>query len=142
MAATGRSVPRPDGGPSHGRTRSGLPAAEVWSAVSSADAALLQNTLMRVPDKVCAVALSTLPREKRMAVYARIAGPKAARIEQEIALEGRRRTSAPVRARIIRSFLSYFGRERKVPGRIWIRPTRGRRPAREDGRPYPPYFSS
>jgi hypothetical protein len=27
-----------------------------------------------------------------------------------------------VRSRIIRSFLSYFGRARKVPGRIWIRP--------------------
>ncbi len=101
-------------------------AAAVWEAVSSADAALLQNTLMRIPDKVCAVALSALPREKRMLLYARIAGPKAGRIEEEIALETRRRTSALVRARIIRSFLSYFGRARKVPGRIWIRPRRDR----------------
>lgn len=98
------------------------PAGAVWDAVSSADGALLQNTLMRMPDKVCAVALATLPREKRMVVYARIAGPKAARIEEEIGLEARRRTSALVRARIIRSFLSYFGRARKVPGRIWIKP--------------------
>jgi hypothetical protein len=101
-------------------------AASVWDAVSSADAAVLQNTLMRIPDKVCAVALATLPREKRMLLYARIAGPKAGRIEEEIALETRRRTSAPVRARIIRSFLSYFGRARRVPGRIWIRPRRDR----------------
>lgn len=99
-------------------------AGAVWNAVSAADAALLQNTLMRVPDKVCAVALATLPREKRMLLYSRIAGPKAARIEEEIVLETRRRTSALVRARIIRSFLSYFGRARKVPGRIWIRPRR------------------
>jgi len=98
------------------------PAAAVWNAVSSTDTALLQNTLMRMPDKVCAVALATLPREKRMVVYSRIAGPKAARIEEEIGLEARRRTSAFVRARIIRSFLSYFGRAWKVPGRIWIRP--------------------
>ena len=86
------------------------------------DAAQLQNTLMRVPDKVCAVALSALPREKRMVVYSKIAGPKARRIEEEITLESRRRTSALVRARILGSFLSYFGRARKVPGRIWIRP--------------------
>ncbi len=113
---------RPGGG-TRGPAR-GSTAAAVWEAVSSADGATLQNTLMRVPDKVCAVALAALPREKRMMLYARIAGPKAARIEQEIALESRRRTSALVRARIMRSFLSYFGRARKVPGRIWIRPRR------------------
>jgi hypothetical protein len=77
-------------------------------------------------DKVCAVALATLPREKRLVVYSRIAGPKAARIEEEIGLEARRRTSGLVRARIIRSFLSYFGRARRVPGRIWIRPLKPR----------------
>ena len=102
----------------------GTPAGAVWDAVSAADATQLQNTLMRMPDKVCAVALATLPKEKRMLVYSRIAGPKAARIEEEIVLEGRRRTSALVRARLLRSFLSYFGRARRVPGRIWIRPRR------------------
>jgi hypothetical protein len=96
----------------------------VWDAVSAAGGSLLQNTLMRIPDKVCAVAFAALPREKRLMIYSRIAGPKAARIEEEIVLEGRRRTSALVRARIIRSFLSYFGRARKVSGRIWIRPKR------------------
>ena len=96
----------------------------VWDAVSAAGGSLLQNTLMRIPDKVCAVAFAALPREKRLMIYSRIAGPKAARIEEEIVLEGRRRTSALVRARIIRSFLSYFGRARKVSGRIWIRPRR------------------
>jgi hypothetical protein len=100
------------------------PAGAIWDAVSAADAAVLQNTLMRIPDKVCAVALSALPREKRLVIYSRIAGPKAARIEEEITLEARRRTSAFVRARIVRSFLSYFGRARKVSGRIWIRPHR------------------
>ena len=103
------------------------PAAAIWDAVSSADTVLLQNTLMRMPDKVCAVALATLPKEKRMAIYSRIAGPKAARIEEEIELEARRRTGALVRARIIRSFLSYFGRARRVPGRIWIKPIKPRR---------------
>jgi hypothetical protein len=100
------------------------PAGTVWDVVSSADGTLLQNTLMRIPDKVCAVALAVLPKEKRLVVYSRIAGPKAARIEEEISLEARRRTSPLVRARIVRSFLSYFGRARKVPGRIWIRPHR------------------
>jgi hypothetical protein len=102
------------------------PTAAVWDAVSSAHAALLQNTLMRMPDKVCAVALATLPKEKRLVVYSRIAGPKAARIEEEIGLESRRRTMPLVRARIIRSFLSYFGRASRVPGRIWIKPIRPR----------------
>ena len=110
--------------PGRGVPPSSAAAGAVWDAVSAAGAAELQNTLMRVPDKVCAVALAALPREKRMLIYSRIAGPKAARIEEEIALETRRRTSALVRARIIRSFLSYFGRARKVPGRIWIRPRR------------------
>jgi hypothetical protein len=108
------------------------PAGAVWEAVSSAEAALLQNTLMRMPDKVCAVALATLPKEKRFVVYSRIAGPKAARIEEEIGLEARRRTSALMRARIIRSFLSYFGRVRRVPGRIWIRPIKPPHKTRED----------
>ena len=103
-------------------------AGSVWDALAALSAAALQNTLMRVPDKVCAVALATLPREKRQWLYSRIAGPKAARIEEEIALEARRRTSPRVRARIIRSFLSYFGRTDKVPGRIWIRPKRDGRP--------------
>ena len=100
------------------------PAGAVWDAVSAAEGAHLQNTLMRIPDKVCAVALAALPREKRLMIYSRIAGPKAARIEEEIVLEGRRRTSALVRARLLRSFLSYFGRARRVSGRIWIRPRR------------------
>ena len=107
-------------------TMNRTPAAAVWDAVSSADGAALQNTLMRIPDKVCAVALSTLPKEKRAGLYARIAGPKASRIEEEIALESRRRTSRLVRARIIRSFLSYFGRASQVPGRIWIKPIKPR----------------
>jgi len=100
------------------------PAGAVWDAVSAADGASLQNTLMRIPDKVCAVAFASLPREKRLVIYSRMAGPKAARIEEEIALETRRRTGALVKARIVRSFLSYFGRAGKVPGRIWIRPRR------------------
>lgn len=98
------------------------PAGPVWDAMAVLSGAALQNTLMRIPDKVCAVALATLPREKRRMLYSRIAGPKAARIEEEIALESRRRTSPRVRAWIIRSFLSYFGRAGRVPGRIWIRP--------------------
>jgi hypothetical protein len=100
------------------------PAKAVWEAVAALRGAALQNTLMRIPDKVCAVALASLPREKRLLLYSRIAGPKAARIEEEIALESRRRTSPRVKARITRSFLSYFGRAGRVPGRIWIRPRR------------------
>jgi hypothetical protein len=75
-----------------------------------------------MPDKVCAVALATLPLEKRFAVYSRIATTKAARIEEEIKLEARRRTSTLVRVRIIRFFFSYFGTARSTSSTIWIRP--------------------
>jgi len=79
---------------------------------------------MRMPDKVCAMGLATLPAERRRELYALIAAPKAARIEEEIRLEARRKTSALVKARILRSFLSYFGRADRTPGTIWIRPKR------------------
>ena len=81
---------------------------------------------MRMPDKVCAVAFATLTEERRQSLYSLIAPPKAARIEEEIRLESRRRTSALVRGRILRTFLSYFGRARKAAGTIYIRPRRGR----------------
>jgi len=65
-------------------------------------------------------------KAKRCASRCAFAGPKAARIEEEIALESRRRTSPLMRARIVRSFLSYFGRASRVPGRIWIKPIKPR----------------
>lgn len=104
------------------RNASGL----VWDCVSGADRTVLQNVLMRIPDKVCAVALETLTEEKRQSLYALIAEPKAARIREEIRLESRRRTSALVRARILRTFLSYFGRAKKTTATIYIRPLRNR----------------
>jgi hypothetical protein len=97
----------------------------VWDCVSRADRTTLQNVLMRMPDKVCALAFATLTEERRQSLYALIAGPKTARIVEEIRLESRRRTSALVRGRILRTFLSYFGRARKAGGTIYIRPRRG-----------------
>jgi len=101
------------------------PAARIWDCVSRADRTTLQNVLMRMPDKVCAVAFATLTKERQQSLYALIAGPKAARIVEEIRLESRRRTSALVRNRILRSFLSYFGLAGKTEGTIYIRPRRG-----------------
>lgn len=92
------------------------------TCLSGTDATTLQNVLMRIPDKVCAVALSALPEKERTATLARMAPIKAERIREEIRLEARRRTTALVRGRIIRAFLSYFGRARKPGGPIWIRP--------------------
>ena len=100
-------------------------AARIWDCVSRTDRTTLQNILMRMPDKVCAVAFATLTRERQQSLYALIAGPKTARIIEEIRLESRRRTSALVRGRILRSFLSYFGLARKAGGTIYIRPRRG-----------------
>ena len=99
-------------------------AGQIWSCVSGADSTALQNILMRMPDKVCAVALATLSEGQRVSLYRLIAPTKAQRVKEEIRLEKGRRTSALVRARIIRSFLSYFGQAAKVPGTIWIRPRR------------------
>ena len=99
-------------------------AAVIWDCVSLADRTTLQNVLMRMPDKVCAVAFATLTRERQQTLYALIAGPKAARIAEEIRLESRRRTSQLVRGRILRSFLSYFGLARNAGGVIYIRPRR------------------
>jgi hypothetical protein len=99
-------------------------AARVWACVSGTSGTALQNILMRMPDKVCAVAFATLTREKQESLYALIAGPKAARIIEEIRLESRRRTSALVRRRILRNFLSYFGLAQKTGGTIYIKPRR------------------
>jgi hypothetical protein len=94
----------------------------VRQCLGGADATILQNILMRMPDKVCAVGLALLPEEERGPAYALIAPAKAARIREEIRLEARRRTTALVRGRIIRTFLSYFGKAKKTSGPIWIRP--------------------
>jgi hypothetical protein len=99
-------------------------AERVWECVGRVDKTTLQNILMRMPDKVCAVALATLAPAKQEALYTLIAAPKAARIREEIRLEARRRTSALVHGRIIRTFLSYFGEGGRATGRIWIRPRR------------------
>jgi hypothetical protein len=99
-------------------------AGQIWRCVSGANSTTLQNILMRMPDKVCAVALAMLSESQRLSLYPLIAGTKAARVKEEMRLEKGRRTSPLVRARIIRSFLSYFGQAAKVPGTIWIRPRR------------------
>jgi hypothetical protein len=98
--------------------------AKVWTCVGGTSRTALQNILMRMPDKVCAVALAMLSESQRLSLYTLIAGTKAARVKEEMRLEKGRRTSPLVRARIIRSFLSYFGQAAKVPGTIWIRPRR------------------
>jgi hypothetical protein len=99
-------------------------AGRIWACVSGADRTTLQNVLMRMPDKVCAVALSMLTETQRLALYPLIAGPKAARVREEMRLEKGRRTSPLVHARIVRTFLSFFGQATRTPGTIWIRPRR------------------
>jgi hypothetical protein len=96
----------------------------VKRALTGVDATALQNTLMRMPDKVCAAGFALLPPEERPPLYALLAPAKTARIEEEIRLEARRRTSALVRARLLRMFLSYFGAARATSGTIWIKPRR------------------
>ncbi len=84
----------------------------------------LQNILMRIPDKVCAAAFSTLTDHARVRLYALVADAKASRIREEIRLEARRRTSPLVRARLLRSFLSYFSHGTARAPRVWIKPIR------------------
>jgi hypothetical protein len=97
-------------------------AAAVRQCLAGVHPTTLQNILMRMPDKVCAVGLATLTEEERAPAYALIAPAKAMRVREEIRLEARRRTTPLVRGRIIRAFLSYFGKAKKPGGPIWIRP--------------------
>jgi hypothetical protein len=97
----------------------------VRKCLAGVDSTTLQNILMRMPDKVCAVGLASLAEEERLPAYALIAPTKALRIKEEIRLEMRRRTTPLMRGRIIRVFLSYFGKARAstgATGPIWIRP--------------------
>jgi hypothetical protein len=98
--------------------------AKVWTCVGGTSRTALQNILMRMPDKVCAVALATLSENQRLSLYPLIAGPKAVRVREEMRRERSRRTSPLVRARILKTFLSYFGQATRTPGTIWIRPRR------------------
>jgi len=79
---------------------------------------------MAMSDKICAVALATLPDGKRDAVYALIAPTKARRIREEIRLESRRRTTHAVRDRILREFLKSFDAGPGARPTIYIRPKR------------------
>ncbi len=97
-------------------------AAAVRQCLAGVGTTALQNILMRMPDKVCAVGLAALTEDERAPAYTLIAPAKASRIREEIRLEARRRTTALVRGRIIRAFLSYFGKAKKPVGPVWIRP--------------------
>ena len=99
-------------------------ALHIRELIARTERTMLQNILMRIPDKVCAVALATLPDDSRASLYALIAGSKASRIREEIRLESRRRTSATVRDRLMRSFLSYFDSDARRGPKVWIRPLR------------------
>jgi hypothetical protein len=99
-------------------------AALVAECVNGTDTTRLQTILMLMPDKVCAVAFATLSEDRRRSLCTLLGGTKAGRIKEEIRLEARRKTSAEVRSRIIRSFLSYFGKARAGTAMIWIRPKR------------------
>jgi len=100
----------------------GLSGTLIRGCLGETDPTSLQNILMRMPDKVCAVGLATLAPEERDPVYALIAPQKASRVKEEIRLEALRRTTPLMHGRIIREFLSYFGKARKTGGSIWIRP--------------------
>ncbi|HUI72180.1 MAG TPA: hypothetical protein VL354_16795 [Spirochaetia bacterium] len=100
----------------------------VRDLVGSTDATTLSNVIMRVPDKVCAAAFAILSDDARARLYAVIGDTKAHRIREEIRIETRRRTSAAVRAGLVRVFLAYFRHRATAAPRIWIRPMRRRRP--------------
>jgi hypothetical protein len=101
-------------------------ASEVAACIGRTDEARLQNVLMAMGDKICAVALSTLAVERRESVLARIAPAKAKRVREEIRLESRRRTTPAVKERIIRAFLASFEARPPARPRVYIRPRRDR----------------
>ncbi len=79
---------------------------------------------MRIPDKVCAAGFSALPEDARDRLYALVGSVKAGRIQEEVRIESRRRTSPLVRSRLLRSFLSYFTASAPGAPKVWIRPIR------------------
>ncbi len=84
----------------------------------------LQNTLMRIPDKVCSAVFAGLGEDQRAPLYRLLSESKVHRIREEMRLETRRRTAAAVRARLIRSFFAYFEEAARRGPKIWIRPIR------------------
>ena len=94
----------------------------VRRCLAAAGPLALQNILMRIPDKVCAVALASLPDEERESALSHVAPIKAERVREEMRLEARRRTTSLVHGRIVRAFLSYFGSAKPSHGPVWIRP--------------------
>jgi hypothetical protein len=100
----------------------GASAQVIRSCLKGRDTTTLQNTLMRMPDKVCAVGFAEITPEERDPMYALLAPQKARRIEDEMRYVARRQTTPQMRARIIRLFISYFEKAGQTSGRIWIRP--------------------
>jgi len=96
----------------------------IRDVLSRTDATRLQNILMRIPDKVCAAAFPTLSDALRDRLYALMGATKAARVQEEIRIEARRRTSAVVRGRLLRSFLAYLTPGATSAPRVWIKPVR------------------
>ncbi len=100
---------------------------------------VIQNTLMRIPDKICAAALAALEPEYRAVLYRMIAESKAARIEEEIRLERRRRTSGDVKAKLVRGFFLYFEQRRSSGLKPYIKPIRPEpKGLRAPRKPHPP----
>ena len=95
---------------------------QIRACLQAQDVTTLQNTLMRMPDKVCAVGLAEMTPEERDPIYALLAPQKAWRVKDEIRYIALRRTTPLVHGRIIRLFLSYFGKAPSTKGRIWIKP--------------------
>ncbi len=98
----------------------------IRECVERTDQTQLQNILMRIPDKVCAIALCTLDEQMRFRLLGLIAPMKANRIAAEITLNARRRTSPSVQAKILKGFLSYFGEAESLKKPIYIRPRKKR----------------
>jgi hypothetical protein len=92
--------------------------------IARTDKTVLQNVLMRIPDKVCAAALATITEDQRAPMYSIIAESKAARIREEIRLESRRRTSPAVRMKLIAGFFSFFESGPRPRVRPYIKPIR------------------
>ena len=99
-------------------------ARSIRDLIKRTDRTGLQNILMRIPDKVCAAALSLLAEAERSPLYALIADSKAGRIREEIRLGSRRRMTPTVRARLISSFAAYFRTGTTKGPTVWLRPVR------------------
>ena len=98
---------------------------KIWNCIQKTPETQLQNALMRMPDRICAVSLSKLTDEQKDYIFSTMSPIKARRIREEIGYQRRLNIPEANYLKIVRSFLSLLGSGEKGNNtdlNIYIRP--------------------